>query len=65
VPEGIVDALEIVEVDEEHPHVRAAAPRAGEDVLEPVEHQRAIRQPGERIVLREELDARFAFRAPA
>jgi hypothetical protein len=37
------------------------APRGGEDELQPVHEQRPVRQPRERVVVREELDARFGF----
>jgi len=52
VAEGVVDPFEPVEVDEVHRDGTAGACRAGERLLEPVEEQRAVRQPGQRIVQR-------------
>ena len=47
VPEPVVDGLEVVEVDEQHRHVRIAA---AERVLGPVVEERAVRQPGQLVV---------------
>ncbi len=50
VAERVVDALEVVEVDEQRRHRRLAATRAGEHLLDAVEDQRAVRQAGQRVV---------------
>ena len=55
VAEPVVHQLEAVEVDEEHRDhgVVVAVGEAGERVLEPVLHEGAVGQPGERVVQRE------------
>ncbi len=50
VPERVVDALEVVEVDEQGRDRRPVAARAAEHVTEPVDDQRPVRQAGERVV---------------
>ena len=57
VAERVVDLLEAVEVDEERGGLGAAAPGAGEHLLDAVEDQRAVGQPGQRIVQRLVADA--------
>ena len=49
---AVVDLLEVVDVDEEHAgrHLRALGP--GERMLEPVAQQRAVGEPGQRVVQR-------------
>jgi hypothetical protein len=52
MPQPVVDLLEAVEVEEAQPHP-AALDRAGrEDLVEPVEQQRPVREAGQRIVQR-------------
>lgn len=51
VAEGVVDGLEAVEVEVADPDRGGGAVRPGERGLEPGEEQRAVRQPGERVVL--------------
>jgi hypothetical protein len=51
VAERIVDALEMVEVDEQHGDPRFAPPRRRDCTLEPIQHQQAVRQVGQRIAL--------------
>src|ERR1700674_4726853 len=51
MPQGVVDVLEAVEIDEEHSGNRAdLPPRPGERVLEAIQEERAVGQIGERIV---------------
>ena len=52
VAEGVVDVLEVVEVDEEHRDPLARSPRACERVLEPLGEQHAVGEVGERVVER-------------
>ena len=54
VAERVVDHLEAVEVEEEHRGARAgpAAACSPQRLLQPVEEQRAVRQPRERVVQR-------------
>jgi hypothetical protein len=47
---GVVDLLEVVEVDEEDRRVRARAGGLGERLVDAVDEQRPVRQPGEVIV---------------
>ena len=49
-PSAVVDGLEAVEVDEEHAQLGLAAGRHVERVLQAVEEERAVGQPGERVV---------------
>jgi hypothetical protein len=52
VPERVVDKLQPVQVDEEHRQRRPGPPRPRERVRQPVEQQRPVRQPGQRVVRR-------------
>lgn len=52
VPEAVVDVLEAVEVEEEHGDGRLASARARLGVLQPVQEQGAVREPGQRVVER-------------
>ena len=52
VAEGVVDALEAVEVDEHRRRLGAAAAGVGEHLLGAVHDQRAVGQAGERVVQR-------------
>ncbi len=47
---GVVDELEIVEVEEHHREPATGATGPAERVLEPVEEQRPVRQAGQRIM---------------
>ena len=51
--ERIVDALEVIEVEEEARHLMPVARRLSNDLSEPLVEQRAVRKAGENIVLRE------------
>ena len=53
VAERVVDALEVVEIEEQAGDVRAVALRLREDLLQPLVQQRAVGQPGQDVVLRE------------
>ena len=53
VAERVVDALEVVEVEEQARDLRAVALRLREDLLQPLVEQRPVRQPGQDVVLRE------------
>ena len=52
VPAGVVDLLEPVEVDEEHGSAPTRTLRVGEGLVDAVDEQRPIRQPGQRVVRR-------------
>ena len=52
VAERVVDELELVEVGEQHRDRAAVAPPPRERALEPVERERAVREPGQRVVQR-------------
>ena len=52
VPVEVVDALEVVDVDVEHGGAGARALGVGERVLEPVAAERAVGEPGQRVVQR-------------
>ena len=54
VAERVVDRLEGVEVDEQRRHRFLIQPRPGQRLLDPVEDQGPVRQPGERVVGGEE-----------
>ena len=51
VAEAVVDDLQPVEVDEEHGEVGPVPLAARELVVQPVEEQRPVREPGERVVV--------------
>jgi hypothetical protein len=53
VTEGVVDPLEVIEIEEQARDVRAVSLRLGEDLLQPLVEQRSIRQSGENVMLRE------------
>ena len=57
VAERVVDALEVVEVDEQQRQPRALAARQLHEPLELVVEARAVGQAGERVVVREVVDA--------
>ncbi len=50
MPLGVVDHLEVVQVDEEHPGDGAAALAPGERVADPVQEQHPVGQSGQRVV---------------
>ena len=50
VAQAVIDALEAVEVDEEHCDQAAAADRSGERLLQSVKQQGAVGQAGEQVV---------------
>src|SRR6185312_671631 len=53
VAEAVVDRLEVVEVEEEHPEALVGvAARALDGDANPLDEERAIRQPGESVVQR-------------
>ena len=51
VAADVIDQLEVVEVHEQHRELGARAPGPGQRVLEAVQEQRPVGQPGERIVV--------------
>ena len=57
VAERVVHLLEAVEVDEQRRALGVAAAGAGEHLLDAVENERAVREPGERVVQRLVTDA--------
>ena len=59
VAQGVVDVLEAIEVDEHHGEPRAVARRRVDRLLQAVVQQRAVGEPGERIVVGLLLDARL------
>jgi hypothetical protein len=50
VPQAVVDALEVVEVEEHQGHPLVLAPLAGEGALHPLEEEGAVGQAGEVVV---------------
>ena len=58
--QGVVDVLEVVEIDEQRGPDRAVATTTGEQLIDPVDDQRPVGQAGQRIVQR--LMAQFAVR---
>jgi hypothetical protein len=50
VTEGVVDRLEVVEIDKQRRHRSLTAPRAREHLLDSIQDQRAVWEPGERVV---------------
>jgi len=62
VAQAVVDELEVVDVDEEHRRARATAPRPRDPPVEALEQQRAVGQPGQRVV--QCLVADLLLRAP-
>jgi hypothetical protein len=50
VPEGVVDLLEVIDVAEQHRDPAAALLGVHQHLGQPVQHQRAIGQPGELVV---------------
>ena len=58
--ERIVDVLEVVEVHQQHCERGVHAPSGLERLVEPLRVQRAIRQPGQGVTVREIHDARLA-----
>ena len=52
VPERVVDGLEVVEVEQQHRDHAVGAGRPAERVVDPVHHQRAVGQAGQRVVQR-------------
>src|SRR3970040_1426221 len=57
VAEAVVDVLETVEVEEQDAHAAAVALGVEQRLPQPVGEQDPVRQTGEGVVLREELDA--------
>ena len=53
VTQRVVDALEMIEIEEQARDVRAVALRLREDLLQPLVQERAVRQSGQDVVLRE------------
>ena len=51
-PERVVDRLEVVDVEDEHDHVRAGAARPVECRDQPLPQERAVREVGEQVVRR-------------
>ena len=56
VTEGVVDGLEVIEIDEDHRDLVAFAAGAGEGALEAVIEEAAVGQAGQAVVRREILD---------
>ena len=50
VAEGVVDVLEVVQVDEQRGHRQVPPPGPGQHLVGPVEDQRAVGEPGEGVV---------------
>ena len=61
VAERVVDALEVIEVDEHHREQSALALRAGDAAREAVGEQEPVRQPGQRIARGELRDSRLGL----
>ncbi len=62
VAERVVDGLEVVEIDEQRRHRRLGATRAREHLLDTIQDQCAVRQPGQRVVCRQERELLLAPR---
>jgi hypothetical protein len=58
--ERVVDRLEVIEVDEQGGERRLLATRAQHQLLDAIEDQRPIRQPGERVVGRQKRELALA-----
>ena len=56
----IVDVLEAVEIEVEERDARAVAPRLDQAAIEPVDEERAVGEPGQRIVKGQVLRLRLA-----
>ena len=56
MPPGIIDPLEAVEVDEEDREARRVPRGPHQELVQAVEHEIAVRQPGERVVRGEMLE---------
>src|SRR5439155_9936461 len=52
VPEAVVDRLEVVQVEEHDGEAGALAPAASERVANPLDEQRPVGEPGDRVVER-------------
>ena len=50
MPEAVVDELEVVEIEEQDRGQRVLAPEPRERVLEPVDEQHPVGEPGQRVV---------------
>ena len=61
--EQIVDVLEAIEVEEQHGHVVAVAFGGDQRLIESILQQRAVRQPGQGIVVGDVPDALFGLHA--
>jgi hypothetical protein len=59
VAQRIVDELEAVEVDEQHRHLLVEPLRLRQRLAQPIHQHRAVGQAGERVVVRQVLDARL------
>jgi hypothetical protein len=57
VTEAVIDVFEIVEINEEQSQLVIRPRRLGNAVLEAVGEQRPVRQPGQFVMGRHELDA--------
>ena len=62
VTEGVVDVLEVVEIDVEHRRGAASLPRLGDDRFEPLTEEDAIGQSAQRIVQGEVSEPGFTGR---
>ena len=66
MPEGVVDVLEVIEVDDRHRHRRALRRGLGDRGARAAEEQRAVGQVGESVVVGQKgVDRQFAPQAPA
>jgi len=59
VPQGVVDALEAVKVDERHGDQRAGPPRVRAGLLEPVAEEQPVRQARQRVVVGQLVEMRL------
>ncbi len=51
VAKRVVDVLELVEIDQQHPDIAVRPARAAQRRLQPLPHQPAIGQPGQRVMI--------------
>jgi len=57
VAERIVDLLEVVDIDEMQRHLAAGRRTHGHGRFESLDHTRAVGEPGQRVVVRQKVDA--------
>ncbi len=59
--ERVVDHLEVVQIEKQQPHPGMRPPRLRQRMLKAVAQQHAVRQAGQRVVVRQVFDARLGL----